>query len=358
MAVIARNVTITVVRTPAIVIGAGQAGIAAALALQDEGFRPLVLESGIDTAGSWPHYYDSLRLFTPAGLDALPGRPFPGAQDRYPTRDEMADYLRECAADIVGEVYVGQQVTLVDRARDGYRVHTRAGADFTAPVVVSATGGFANPYRPRIPALAGYTGELLHAGHYRAPNRFAGRRVVVVGSGNSAVQIAVELAGVADVILACRTPLRYATTEPIPGDSRFWRVLSWAARLPAGRFFHSDTIPVVDTGGYRAAIDRGHPEVRPLFDSSAGTTLRWTDSHADRVDSVILATGYRPALEHLRELCPVGDSGYPRHRSGLSTTHPGLAFLGLDYQRTILSGTVHGVGRDSRCLARRLARYR
>src|SRR5690606_24371460 len=85
-----------VMDTSAIVIGAGQAGIAAALALQERGLRPLVLEAGDDTAGSWPHYYDSLRLFTPAHLDGLPGRPFPGDPNRYPTRDEVADYLRRC----------------------------------------------------------------------------------------------------------------------------------------------------------------------------------------------------------------------------------------------------------------------
>ncbi|MEU1953413.1 flavin-containing monooxygenase [Nocardia rhamnosiphila] len=343
--------------TPAIVIGAGQAGIAAALALQSKGFRPLVLESGADTAGSWPHYYDSLRLFTPARLDALPGRPFPGAPDRYPTRDEVADYLRDCAADITGEVHTGHRVTAVDRDGAGYRVRTAIGADFTAPVLVSATGGFANPYWPRIPALDGYTGEVLHAAHYRAPDRFAGRRVVVVGSGNSAVQIAVELAAVAEVVLTCRTPLRYATTEPIPADSRFWQVLSRAARLPVGRFFRSGTIPVVDTDGYRAAFERGRPEVRPLPTGSAETVLHWADGSSQQADSVILATGYRPALDHLRGLCPVGDTGYPAHRGGLSTTHPGLAFLGLEYQRNILSGTLHGVGRDSHYLARQLARH-
>ncbi|RDI50122.1 flavin-containing monooxygenase [Nocardia mexicana] len=344
--------------TPAIVIGAGQAGIAAALALQDNGFRSTVLESGSDTAGSWPQYYESLRLFTPARLNGLPGRPFPGDPHRYPARDEVADYLRGRAADIEGDVHTGQRVTSVLRDGAGYRVRTAVGEEFAAPVAVSATGGFANPYRPNIAGLEGYSGQVLHAADYRAPDPFTGRRVVVVGSGNSAVQIAVEIAAVGEVILACRTPIRYATTEPIPPDSRFWRVLSYAAKLPIGRFFHPGTIPVIDTAGYRRAFDTGSPEVREIFCAADGSVLRWPDGRTAEVDAVVLATGYRPALGHLRDLVRLDDAGLPEHRNGLSRSHPGLAFLGLEYQRNILSGTLHGVGPDSRYLARRLARFR
>lgn len=343
-----------VMDTSAIVIGAGQAGIAAALALQERGLRPLVLEAGDDTAGSWPHYYDSLRLFTPAHLDGLPGRPFPGDPNRYPTRDEVADYLRRCAEDLT--VRTGQRVHRVSRVDGGYRVQTTEGTEFTAPMVIAASGMFGNPHRPDIPALNSYTGEVSHSSDYRAPEPFAGQRVVVVGSGNSAFQIAVELASHAEVILASRTPLRYATTEPIPADSRFWRVLSLAARLPAGRFFHSGTIPVIDTDGHRELIDSGKLEATEMFTAADGTELRWADGRTARVDAVILATGYRPALQYLDGLITVDAAGFPSHRNGLSTARPGLAFIGLEYQRSILSGTLHGVGRDSHYLARKLTR--
>ncbi|MGW5387129.1 flavin-containing monooxygenase [Nocardia sp. NPDC003963] len=343
--------------TPAIIIGAGQAGIAAAFALRDSGFDPQILEAGSDTAGSWPQYYESLRLFTPAWMNALPGLPFPGDPYRYPGRDEVAGYLRACAAEVDGEIHPGRRVGSVTRANGGYRVQTTTGAEYTAPVVVSATGSFGEPHRPPLPG-PGYTGEVLHAADYRSPAPFAGHRIVVVGSGNSAVQIAVELAAVAQVTLAARTPPRYATTEPIPGDSRFWRVLSAAARLPAGRLFHSGSIPVIDTAGYRAALDSGNPAVRPMFTGADGTVLQWPGGYRAQADTVLLATGYRPALRYLRGLVTMDDNGFPAHHGGLSTDCPGLAFLGLEYQRTILSGTVHGVGRDGRQLARRLARYR
>jgi putative flavoprotein involved in K+ transport len=341
-----------------IVIGAGQAGIAAAGALLRERFRPVVLEAGPQPGGSWPRYYDSLVLFTPAHFNALPGLPFPGDPHRYPTRDEAAAYLRAGAARLDCEVRTGHRVTSLVREAGEFRVRTEGGSELAAPTVVAATGAFTRPHRPGLPWLAGYTGRVLHAAGYREPAPFAGQRVVVVGAGNSAVQIAVELAAHAQVSSATRAPVRYATDRPVPGDSRFWTVLAAVARLPVGRFVGHGSIPVLDVGGYRAALDAGRPDRRELPVAAEGTGLRWPDGTTEHVDAVLLATGYRPALEYLRPLGALDADGVPAQRSGLSRTHAGLAFVGLEHQRTILSGTMHGVGRDARHVARRLAAAR
>ncbi|ASR39299.1 FAD-dependent oxidoreductase [Prauserella marina] len=340
-----------------IVIGAGQSGIAVAGALLRRGLRPLVLTADAEPAGAWPHYYDSLKVFTPAWFNALPGQPFPGDPHRYPHRDEVADYLRSGAARLDCEIRTGQLVTEVTRQDSGYRVLTADGAELRALAVVAASGQFTNPHRPPLPALAGYAGTVLHSADYRGPEPFAGKRVVVVGAGNSAVQIAVELAlraEGAEVTLASRGPVHYATNEPVPGGSRFWPVLAAAAKLPVGRFLKPGSIPVIDTDGYREAIEAGKPERREMFTGSRGTKLEWKGRAADDVDVVLLATGYRPALDYLRPLGALGADGLPAHRNGLSKTHRGLAFVGLDYQRTILSATLHGVGADAAYVAKRL----
>jgi putative flavoprotein involved in K+ transport len=341
-----------------IVIGAGQSGIAAAAALLREGLRPVVVEAGPGAAGSWPQYYDSLVLFTPAHFNALPGLPFPGDPHHYPSRDEAAAYLRASAAGLDCEFRTGRRVTSVTQEAGEYRVRTEDGDELAAPMVVAATGGFARPHRPELAGLTGYTGRVLHSAEYRGPAPFAGQRVVVVGAGNSAVQIAVELAGHAHVSLATRKPVQYATNEPVPGDSRIWGVLAAAARFPIGPLFGHGSIPVLDIGGYRAALEGGRPDRREMFVAADGTGLRWPDGTTEHVDAVVLATGYRPALEYLRPLGVLGADGVPAQRYGLSRTHPGLAFVGLEYQRTMLSATMHGVGRDARHVARKLARIR
>ncbi|MEV0704895.1 NAD(P)/FAD-dependent oxidoreductase [Saccharopolyspora sp. NPDC050389] len=337
----------------ALVIGGGQAGLAAARALRGQGCRPVVLEAGLEPVGSWPAYYDSLILFTPARFNELPGARFPGDPNRYPDRAEVIEYLRAYARDSDCEIRAGQRVVSVTRAGREYRAHTAAGEEFRAPLLVAATGAFGKAHRPELAGLADYTGAVLHSADYRRPEPFTGQRVVVVGAGNSAVQIAVELAAHAHVSLATRKPVQYATNEPVPGGSRFWSVLSAFARIPAGPLFRPGSIPVLDNGGYRTAIESGRPDCRELFAAAEGTELHWPGGAREHVDTVILATGYRPALDYLAPLGVLDAAGRPKHRYGIAG--PGLGFVGLENQRTFLSATLHGVGRDARYVARKLS---
>ena len=191
-----------------IVIGAGQAGLAAGYHLQRAGVSFAILEAGDQPGGSWPAYYDSLRLFSPARYSALPGRPFPGPAGRYPARDEVVAYLRDYAAHFRLPVITGVRVTEVAPAPDGFRVRAANGTVFSARAVVAATGAFHRPSLPALPGQESFGGRIIHSAAYRRPEDFAGQRVIVVGAGNSAVQIAVELAdtqgGPAEVTLATR----------------------------------------------------------------------------------------------------------------------------------------------------------
>src|SRR3954471_10224820 len=115
-----------------IVIGGGQSGLAAARALRTAGLAPIVLESGSEAAGSWAHYYDNLRLFSPAGFSGMPGAPFPGEPDRYPTRVEVADYLKAFAARLDVDIRTQTKVTSVATASRGFVIRTEAGDETTA----------------------------------------------------------------------------------------------------------------------------------------------------------------------------------------------------------------------------------
>jgi len=348
----------------ALVIGGGQSGLAAAHALRQAGRAPVVLEAGAEPVGSWPSYYNSLTLFSPARFSALPGMAFPGDPEHYPHRDEVIDYLRGCAKNLDADIRTGHRVEQVRRDGKRFAAHVHDGETVTAPVVIAATGAFGRPCRPDLPGLESFTGTVLHAADYREPSRFAGRRIVVVGAANSAVQIGVELAGHARVTLATRHPITFTPQRPLGRDVHFWSVASGFDHLPIGHLLRTPPrMPVNDDGRYRRAIawgsprpkaGEGCPDQRRMFTSLDGSRVTWPDGTREHLDTLILATGYRPDVSYLDALGALDGAGMPRQRRGLSSTVPGLGYVGLEWQRSFASATLRGVGRDARYLVRRI----
>ncbi|MGI3202947.1 NAD(P)-binding domain-containing protein, partial [Streptomyces sp. GLT-R25] len=158
------------------VVGGGQSGLAAAHALRIQGLQPVVLEAAEQAAGSWPRYYDSLALFSPARYSSLPGVAFGGDPDRYPHRDEVVAYLLRYADHLDAGIRTRTRVREV-RAEDGaFTLHLEGGEDVSARAVIAASGTFGRPRRPALPGLEGFAGTVLHASDYRSPEPFAGQR--------------------------------------------------------------------------------------------------------------------------------------------------------------------------------------
>ncbi|WP_239160545.1 flavin-containing monooxygenase [Virgisporangium ochraceum] len=335
-----------------VIVGGGQAGLATARTARTLGLRTLVLDASERAGGSWPGYYDSLTLFSPARFSSLPGLPFPGDPDRYPRRDEVVAYLDAYARHLDAEIRWGRRVVRVTRHDNGFVVTTDDGATAEARLVVAASGGFGTPHRPDLPGLDTFAGTVLHSSRYTTPHAFAGTRVVVVGGGNSAVQIATELAEVATVTIATRTPLRWQRQRVLGRDFHWWLDRTGLDTSPLGPKLVRGAVPVIDDGRYRAALRAGRPDHRPLFTHVDGDRLVWTDGARERVDVLILATGYRPGLAYL------GVTGTPAHRGGVSTDVPGLGYVGLERQRSFASATLRGVGRDATHVLRTLVRQR
>ncbi len=341
-----------------IVVGAGQSGLAAGYVLRRAGLRFAILEGSDKIAGSWPRYYESLRLFSPARYASLPGLPFPGNPDDYPGRDEVVSYLEAYAQHFKLPVSTGTRVERVERVRGAFHVET-AGAIYRSRTLIAATGSFRRPYVPEFPGQALFRGQLLHSSAYCRPEGFRGRRVIVVGGGNSAVQIAVELAAVARVSLATRAPLKLTPQRILGRDIHFWANVVGLERLPLGRWMSLREYNVVlDAGAYRRALQSGNPECRPVFAAFDSEGVVWQDGGREEVDAVIFATGYRPNLAYLRDLqVALAADGSARQRAGVSVAIPGLYFLGLPAQRTIASATLRGVGADAGYVVRHLRRY-
>ncbi|MEU5838675.1 NAD(P)/FAD-dependent oxidoreductase [Streptomyces diacarni] len=347
-------------RNPVIVIGGGQSGLAAAHALRAARMPFLVLEASEEAVGgSWPRYYDSLTLFSPARFSALPGARFPGDGERYPRRDEVVAYLRAYARRFDGEVRYGQRVEAVKAApRGGFAVRTGDGSQHEGAAVIAANGYFGNPYRPELPGLGEFAGTVLHACEYRSSDSFAGQRVIVVGGGNSAIQIAADLAGMARVTLTSRGPLRWQAQRIAGRDLHWWLTRTGIDSAPIGRWLGSRSMPIIDDGRYRSALESGNPDHRRLFARLSEDGVEWHDGARERVDTVILATGYRPDMGYLAGTGALDADGIPFQRSGVSTTVRGLAYVGLEYQRSNASASVRGVGRDAAYVVKQLQRRR
>ncbi|MEV2255623.1 hypothetical protein AB0I94_34565 [Streptomyces sp. NPDC050147] len=200
--------------------------------------------------------------------------------------------------------------------------------------------------------------ELVDLGLIQWPAPYEGKRVIVVGGGNSAVQVGYELAEVATVTLATRTPVQLLPQVREGKDIHHWLTSTGFDHLPPEWLIHfaGDTL-VMDTGTYESALTTGKLDRRPIFTALDGNAVVWSDGVREEVDVVLLATGYRPHLGYLKKLGALDADGAPLHSNGISTTHPGLVYLGLEFQRSFSSNTLRGVSRDAEYVIPPLAAY-
>ena len=342
-----------IARREVVVVGGGQAGLAIGRLLADQGRDFTVLEAASTPAAAWRERWDSLVLFTPVRYDSLPGKPFPGDPDHYPTRDEVVAYLEEYARDL--PVELNSPVTGVRRAGDGYVV-ALDDRSYEADQVVIATGPFQVPVIPAIASALDPAVVQLHSTEYRNPDVLPPGRVLVVGGGNTGFQIAEELAGSRDVHLAIgsrQTPL----PQRILGRDlfRYLEALglmrkSVETRL-GSRLQDRETLIGSTPRGLRRRGVRLHPRAV----AASGAEVTFSDGVRLSVDAVLWATGYR--VDHSWIDVPIfEESGRARHRRGV-TSAPGLYFLGLQWQYTRGSALLGWVEEDARHIAERIAAH-
>ena len=347
-----------------LIIGGGQAGLAAGHHLARRGMPFLILDADARIGDHWRERWDSLRLYSPARSDGLPGMPFPAAPFHYPTGREMGDYLAAYAERFHLPVRSGVRAERLEPRPGGGFVVSTGGGQIAADQVVIATGAF---HRPHVPAFASDLDPAirqLHSHDYHDPSQLQPGPVLVVGLSHSGADIALEVARSHPTILAGRAHGQLPVAVIDRKKARvLWPLMNFAfahvltIRTPMGRKMRPEIrkgggpllrvrLPDLDAAGverYDARVE-GVRDGRPML--AGGRALD--------VANVIWCTGYRP--DHGWIAAPVtGPDGWPEEKRGVSPSVPGLYFLGIPFQYAFTSMLVAGAGRDAAYVVERIA---
>jgi putative flavoprotein involved in K+ transport len=343
-----------------IVIGGGQAGLSVGYHLAKQDQRFVILDENERVGDSWRKRWDSLRLFTPARFNGLPGMPFDAPKWSFPTKDEMGDYLEAYAARFALPVRNGVRVASV--AQEDGRFAIEFGDErLEAPNVVVATGAH------RVPKLPSFVRELdprivqLHTSEYRNPAQLRDGDVLVVGVGNSGAEIAYELADTRRCLLAGTSNGEI----PVPHGSRRSRVMFRAIRFFGHRVLRTDTRIGRKVGAKIAAM--GPPLIRRREADLAAVGVERVgrvagvreglplleDGRTVDVANVVWCTGFRTDFSWI-DLPAFDDDGRPIHERGVVEAVPGLYFAGLIFQYSLTSDVLPNGGRDAEYVARHI----
>jgi cation diffusion facilitator CzcD-associated flavoprotein CzcO len=292
--------------TDVVVIGAGQAGLSSAYFLRRAGIDFAVLDANPAPGGAWQHRWPSLRMATVHGIFDLPGMKFAAPSPEEVAASAVPAYFAAYEREFDLSVY--RPVT-VSAVRPGPRllVDSSAGT-WSARAVINATGTWTRPFWPHYPGT--FAGRQLHTVDYRGPAEFAGKRVLVVGGGTSAVQLQLEIAEVAKTFWVTRRPPVFRT-EPFTHEYGRELIARVDARVRAGLPPESvvRATELMSTPETAAAQRRGLLVRHPMFERLVPSGVAWADGTTLDVDVILWCTGWRAALDHLAPLGLRGPGG-------------------------------------------------
>ncbi|HEY7207924.1 MAG TPA: NAD(P)/FAD-dependent oxidoreductase [Gaiellaceae bacterium] len=353
-------------RYETVIVGGGQAGLSVGYHLKKHGHAFAILDASTRIGDSWRNRWDSLRLYSPAVRDGLPGMPFPAPRTAYPTKDEMGDYLEAYAMRFELPVRSGAAVEMLAKANGRY-VATAGGRRFEADNVVVATGVFQRPYRPEFAHELDPSIVQLHSSDYRNLSQLQDGPVLVVGAAHSGSDIAHEAAASHDVILSGTDTGQI----PVPIESRRGRMFLRALLFAGTHVLNADTPmgrkmrPHVRHGGgpllrYRKQ-DLRAAGVERVYARTAGSERglpMLDDGRVLDVRNVVWCTGYRPDFRWIRVPFELDEDGFPVQYRGVVASSPGLYFTGLPFLHSFASMLIAGSGRDAERVARHILEKR
>jgi putative flavoprotein involved in K+ transport len=347
-----------------VIVGGGQAGLATAYHLTRRNRPCLVLDGNARIGENWRQQWDTLRLYTPAKYDGLPGMRFPADSWEFPQKDQVADYLESYATHFELPVRTSTRVDRLEARPGGGYLLAVEGETLTCDNVVVATGTFGRT--PNVPAFAADLSPSIlqmHSGAYRRPEQLQPGAVLVVGASHSGGDIAFEVAPTHHTILCGpdrgQIPLRIESrkTRVVLPILLFMARHVLTRRTPVGRKmmdevrFHGGPLLRVKR---EDLADRGVERLEARVSGVTGGRPALQDGTVLDVSNVVWCTGFKQVFDWVR-LPIFGDDGWPAEYRGVVSGAPGLYFCGLSFQYSFGSMILPGIGRDAEYVARQIS---
>ncbi len=332
-----------------IIIGGGQSGLACAYYLRRTKLNYLILDEQETCGGAWQKTWDSLRLFSPADHSSLPGWLMPKTEDGFPPKDHVINYLCKYEERYAFPIKRPVIVENIEKESDVFQIKTSAG-DFSAKTVISATGTWKPPFIPRVKGIDIFRGKQLHSAHYRNPDDFKNKNVLIVGEGNSGAQILAEVSKVANTSWATVKDPEYLPDD-VDGRVLFdVATAKYKAEKEGKKFNPKDynlgnivMVPIV-----KEARERGVLKTKGSFKEFTEDGVIWEDGSKEEFDAVIWCTGFHYAMSHLKNIADLDAKG---------KNTPGLWLVGYGGWTGYASATLIGVGRSARATIKEITEF-
>ncbi|TAL66800.1 MAG: potassium transporter Trk [Bacteroidetes bacterium] len=340
-----------------IIIGAGQAGLATGYYLKQAGEDFIIIDSSVQIGDSWRQRWDTLRLFTPSQYDGLPGMKFPSERNKFPDKNEMADYLATYSKRFELPVQMGVKVNRLKINNSIFEISSSSGTYYSERVVV-ATG--TNPL-PKIPKFANELDSnilQIHSSKYRNPNSISGGDTLVVGAGTSGIEIALDISKTHKTYIAGKPTFKIPDFLFNYTGGLYWWFISniITEKTPIGKKAKKKIIkggsPLIRISA--DDLDSSGIERIPRVSGVKNGMPELEDGRVIRADNIIWSTGFKPDFSWI-DLNITNGTGWPLMKRGVSETVKGLYFVGMLFQFGLTSGLIGGVGRDAKYVANYIA---
>ena len=343
-------------KTQTLIIGGGQAGLSVAYFLRHHNLKYTILDNEKGPGGAWQHGWDSLCLFSPARWSSLPGWPMPAADEGYPSKAHVINYLTEYERKYQFPIERPIKVRTIRKEKDIFVAYTDKG-EWETQTIVSATGKWSSPFVPNYPEKNIYRGQQMHSAFYQNPDPFRGQHVLIIGGGNSGAQILAEVSKVAKTTWVTLEEPIFLPDE-VDGRVLFeraterWKSLKEGSsvEVPKGSLGDIVMVPSVKEARTRHVLTA----VRPFKQFNEEGVI-WQDGTYSQIDSVIWCTGFNSSLEHLHELGIVESDGKVKVKGTRSIKEPNLWLVGYGDWVGYASATLIGVTRTARDTAIQVA---